>query len=155
MNPSFWDVCYEQHLRSHRYPAPMRISVTHLALACCAMEVSTAVALDLPAVVDGVEVFVADGSAADLNVLVVAGTVTAGSLARLDAAWAGLPEPRAAIAYGVCASSGGPYWDSYAVVESSVVEFSRFVPGCPPPRSTLVDAVVATAIDALSGRVGA
>jgi NADH-quinone oxidoreductase subunit B len=145
MNPNFWDVSWEPHAISHRYPAHMRISVTHLALACCAMEVSTAVALDLPAVVDGLEIFAADGSVADLNVLVVAGTVTAGSVARLDAAWAALAEPRAAIAYGVCASSGGPYWDSYAVVESSAVAFSRFVPGCPPPRSTLLDAVVATA----------
>ena len=132
-------------LAGRGYPAPMRISVTHLALACCAMEVSTALALDLPAVVAGHEVFVADGTPADAHVLVVAGTVTHGAAARLEQAWANLPEPRAAIAYGVCASSGGPYWDSYAVTIEHGVPFSRFVPGCPPPRATVVDAVVATA----------
>ena len=123
----------------------MRISVTHLALACCAMEVSTAMALDLPAVVAGHEVCASDGAPADVHVLVVAGTVTRGAVARLERAWADLPEPKAAIAYGVCASSGGPYWDSYAVTIEHGVPFSRFVPGCPPPRATVVDAVVATA----------
>lgn len=108
------------------------------------MEVSTALSLDLPALIGGYEVAVADGAPADAHVLVVAGTVTLGSVARLEQAWAALPEPRAAIAYGVCASSGGPYWDSYAVTVAHAVPYSRFVPGCPPPRATLLDAVVAT-----------
>jgi NADH-quinone oxidoreductase subunit B len=122
----------------------MQISVTHVALACCAMEVSTAMALDLPTELDNLHIRAADGQAADLHVLVVAGTITSGSLDRLESVWAELPEPRTAIAYGVCASSGGPYWDSYAVVESAIT-MSRFVPGCPPPLSTLVDAIVAVA----------
>ena len=143
-NPNFWDVSWEVQAITARYPAAMQISVTHLALACCAMEVSTAVALDLPTQVDDLQIRAADGGPADLHVLVIAGTITAGSLERLDTAWAQLPEPRAAIAYGVCASSGGPYWDSYAVVDSAI-PMSRFVPGCPPPRSTLVDAIVAVA----------
>ena len=149
MNPNFWYVSWEVQAIRARYPPPMQISVTHVALACCAMEVSTAMALDLPARVEDLQIRVADGSAADLSVLVVAGTVTSGSVGRLEALWNSLPEPRAAIAYGVCASSGGPYWDSYAVVETSVV-MSRFVPGCPPPRSTLLDAIVAVARDRVS-----
>lgn len=149
MNPNFWDVSWEVQAIRARYPAAMQISVTHVALACCAMEVSTAMALDLPAEVGDLQIRVADGSAADLSVLVVAGTVTSGSVGRLEELWNSLPEPRAAIAYGVCASSGGPYWDSYAVVETSVA-MSRFVPGCPPPRSTLLDAIVAVARDRVS-----
>ena len=121
----------------------MRIAVHHAALACCAVEVSTAIALDLPAKTAGHDLQA--GGEADIAVLVVAGTVSQGAAPALLAQWQQLPEPRLAIAYGVCASSGGPYWDSYSVLSGAaeVVPISRFVPGCPPPRQTLVDAIVA------------
>ncbi len=121
----------------------MRIAVHHAALACCAVEVSTAIALDLPVKTAGHDLQA--GGEADIAVLVVAGTVSQGSAPALLAQWQQLPEPRLAIAYGVCASSGGPYWDSYSVLSGAaeVVPISRFVPGCPPPRQTLVDAIVA------------
>ncbi|MEY4348023.1 MAG: hypothetical protein RIS43_442 [Actinomycetota bacterium] len=121
----------------------MRIAVHHAALACCALEVSTAIALDLPASVAGHELQA--GGDGDISVLVVAGTVSKSAAPSLAATWQQLPEPRIAIAYGVCASSGGPYWDSYSVLPGaeSLLPISRFVPGCPPPRQTLVDAIIA------------
>ena len=123
----------------------MRIAVTHVPLACCALETSAAFAQDLPAIVDGHEIGV--DSKADLNILVVAGTVTHAGRSALEDLWNNLPEPKRAIAYGVCASSGGPYWDSPAVIPGleNVMPVQRFVPGCPPPRATMIDAIVATA----------
>jgi NADH-quinone oxidoreductase subunit B len=124
----------------------MRIAVHHLALACCAVEVSAAIALDLPAQIADLEI--GEFQEADLQVLIVAGTIsTANQSAVLDA-WQALPEPKAAIAYGVCASSGGPYWDSYATLAglSELIPTTRFVPGCPPPRQTLLEAVAAVAM---------
>jgi len=135
----------------------MQIAVHHLALACCAVEVSTAIALDLPAQVGSHSVSefspATASEPADLHVLVVAGTVSLGAKSSLNSAWMALPEPRMAIAYGVCASSGGPYWDSYSVTQGAAefVPISRFVPGCPPPRSTLLDAVLAVAEDFADG----
>ncbi|MEY4323318.1 MAG: hypothetical protein RL410_1099 [Actinomycetota bacterium] len=127
----------------------MRIAVHHTALACCAVEVSTAIALDLPVALSGHELQA--GGDGDISVLVVAGTVSRAAAAALLSQWQQLPEPRVAIAYGVCASSGGPYWDSYSVLSGAaeVVPVSRFVPGCPPPRQTLVDAIVA-AVDGVA-----
>jgi NADH-quinone oxidoreductase subunit B len=51
------------------------------------------------------------------------------------------------VAYGVCASSGGPYWDSYAVTKGvdALVDVDVYVPGCPPTPAALrevLDAVV-------------
>ena len=102
-------------------------------------------ALDLPALRAGHSISAELGG--DVNVLVVAGTVSKASQSALTEAWEQLPEPRVAIAYGVCASSGGPYWDSYSVTSGAAefIPIQRFVPGCPPPRDTLIDAVVAVA----------
>ena len=127
---------------------PMRVNVQHLALACCAMEVATAMDLDLPTNNGSLEI--AENLAdADLNVLVVAGTVTTAVAPNVRSAFDALPEPRRVIAYGVCAASGGPYWDSYAVVDGvgHLIPVDRIVPGCPPPPSTLVDAIVAVATE--------
>lgn len=74
-----------------------------------------------------------------LNVLVVAGTVTRLNSHLVRAAFDRLPEPRAVVAFGVCTISGGPYWDSYAVLPGvgDLVPVAVFVPGCPPHPSDL------------------
>jgi len=129
----------------------MRIAVHHLALACCAVEVATAIALDLPATQGDMELVPATElpSSFDLSVLVIAGTISKPAEARLRTVWGEINGPKLAIAYGVCASSGGPYWDSYGITQGAevIVPISRFVPGCPPPRTTLIDAVVQCAQD--------
>lgn len=126
----------------------MRIGVEVVPLACCAVEATAATALDLPHTAPGLEVEVFRSEAAyDLVVMVVAGTLTKVGASWLAERWRALPEPRRAVAFGVCAGSGGPYWDSYAVTAGAaeVVPVDRFVPGCPPPRATLLDAVLAVA----------
>ena len=121
----------------------MRIALTHLALACCGVEVATA--LNMAETQDSLT-FVEQNESPDASVLIVAGTPTKAGNEQLKAVFESLPTPKYAIAYGVCASSGGPYWDSYAVSDGAdqVIPISRFVPGCPPPPETLVDAIVAT-----------
>ena len=54
-----------------------------------------------------------------------------------------LSEPRVVIAFGACAISGGPYWDSYSVLPgaSEVVPVDIFVPGCPPSPEDLAKAL--------------
>jgi NADH-quinone oxidoreductase subunit B len=117
------------------------LHVVELGLACCGIEVREArrAAELLDVVGDPGEP--ADGTdPADLNVLVVAGTVTTRLAPVLAEAFAALPEPRAVLAFGACAATGGPYWDSYSVLPGAheVVPVDAWVPGCPPRPEDLV-----------------
>ena len=112
------------------------VRVWGVGLACCALEV-----------VDGLGSIGApagpDSPAADVNVVVFGGTVSRGIKPRLDALWGSIPEPKVAVAFGVCTISGGPYWDSYSVLPGLRGEYgpSVEVPGCPPRPDVLVDAI--------------
>ena len=116
-----------------------RLRITQLSLFCCAVEAA-----------EGLDSWISEVTAAEavgpeepLNVLVVAGTVTRANAALVIDAYGRLPQPRAVIAFGVCAISGGPYWDSYAVLRGigDLVPVDVFVPGCPPRPSDLSDAL--------------
>lgn len=122
--------------------------VLDIALACCALEFDAA-ALATAAIPGEV----GPGSRV---VVVVSGTVTD----RLAPAVAALVDACAeqsglrpdVVSFGACASSGGPYWDSYAVTKGidQLVEIDLFVPGCPPPPTALQ-----AALDELAARIRA
>ena len=126
----------------------MSLHVVELGLACCGVEVREARrAADLLGAALGIDPTDGssdagardDGSPA-LHVLVVAGTVTTRLAPVLAAAHAALPEPHAVLAFGACAATGGPYWDSYSVLPGAheVVPVDVWVPGCPPRPADLV-----------------
>lgn len=111
--------------------------MTQLSLACCAVESGTAVnewRIGHP---------VRHDDSAALNCLVVAGTVTTTNAELVVKAYADLPEPKAVVAFGVCTISGGPYWDSYAVVPGidDLVPVDLHVAGCPPRPTDLISAL--------------
>lgn len=125
------------------------LHVVELGLACCGLEVRQArrAADLLDAAVGAGDVAggsggrgAPDDGSSDLHVLVVAGTVTTRLAPALVAAHAALPEPRAVLAFGACAATGGPYWDSYSVLPGAheVVPVDVWVPGCPPRPADLV-----------------
>lgn len=124
--------------------------VVDVGLACCTLEFESAShqrqrapfgsVTELPA---GARVLV-----------VISGTVTD----RLTPAVVSIAEsvrravPAAAvIAFGACASAGGPYWDSYIVTKGidQLVAVDAYVPGCPPPPDAL-----SRAVDELTERAG-
>lgn len=114
------------------------VRVHPLGLACCAVELADAVR-SLPQMN-------LDATAAQsphVHVLVVGGTVTRPLVGALQRAWESLPEPRVAVAFGACTISGGPYWDSYAVMPGIVDLLAGAavvtVPGCAPRPDTLLD----------------
>ena len=126
---------YASGKRADGYAGGMRVAVRQVALACCALEVSTALhgsRPDLPGIVW-------DDDDPELTVLVLAGTVTPAAQPKIEAATALITGPSRTVAYGVCVSSGGPYWDSDAIVTHTPADV--FVPGCPPRPEALWGAV--------------
>jgi NADH-quinone oxidoreductase subunit B len=106
-----------------------------LPLACCGLESSRA--------------FVAARAESDpiAVVLCISGTVTtrsaptvAARIAQAESEYPRLPLYRVAV--GACACSGGPYWDSPAVLPASG-PIDLMVPGCPPSPQAIADAVCA------------
>ena len=107
------------------------LMVVDISLACCALEVDAAAALHAP---DHEQVPLHPG---DTVAVIVAGTVTDTVLAHVEQIIA--EHDAKVVSFGVCASSGGPYWDSYAVTKGigQMLEVDRFVPGCPPTPAAL------------------
>ncbi len=126
-----------------------RLEVTTLNLACCAVESATGVELwesaqagaaaNQPSQSDQLE----QPTDSALHVLVVAGTVTKANATLVQEAYEALAEPRAVVAFGACTISGGPYWDSYAVMPGigDLVPVASYVSGCPPRADDLVAAL--------------
>ena len=77
------------------------------------------------------------------HILVIAGTITQPLAPLVKAAYDQLAEPRVVVAFGVCAISGGPYWDSYSVINGAeqIVPVDIHVPGCPPTPHDLARAI--------------
>ena len=117
----------------------VEVRILPLGLACCAVEVDAAVAAGLLVPSDAVP----GAPAVDASVLVVAGTVTVPLVPVLEQAVASVPGPVSVLAFGACASTGGPYWDAPTVVNGAdaVVPVQQYVPGCPPRPEALVAAI--------------
>jgi NADH-quinone oxidoreductase subunit B len=115
----------------------LHVSVANLGLACCAVEFGSAVTRGLLEPADA-------AVTPEMTVLVVSGTLTHPLTPQLISSWEAVVGPRAVLALGACATSGGPYWDSYAVLAGidSVVPVASYVPGCPPRPEALVAAIV-------------
>ena len=120
------------------------LHVLDVALACCSLEFDAAAGSPTRVVteppVDGRTAVVVSGTVTDRLAPAVASVVDA--VRRRQAV------PPVVVAYGVCACSGGPYWDSYAVTKGvdTLVAVDVYVPGCPPTPTALrevLDAVVA------------
>lgn len=114
-------------------------------LACCGVEASSVDLIETA----GATIATQNETA---NILVVAGTVTKALGAKLEDTYAKLSEPKVVIAFGVCAITGGPYWDSYSVLPGAnqLIPVDINVPGCPPSPQDLARALQ-TATELVSG----
>lgn len=122
--------------RAYRVAADprLRVVLASLGLACCAMEVESAVRLGLLVAED-------DGAPApERSVLLVAGTVTDALVPAVRAVRAGLPDDALVVSFGACAGTGGPYWDAPTVTKGvdQLLPVAEYVPGCPPRPDALV-----------------
>jgi len=117
-----------------------KVSVLQAGLACCGVESSS---VDLVITAWNQTESVSKLSAAQ-HILVIAGTVTHALASTVKSAYDALQEPKVVVAFGACAISGGPYWDSYSVISGAhqIVPVDIQVPGCPPGPEELAAALM-------------
>lgn len=84
------------------------------------------------------------GNPKHADVLVVTGSVNNRNIRVLRNLYNQIPDPKAVVAVGACACSGGVFRDCYNVVGGidKVVPVDVYVPGCCPRPEAIIDGIV-------------
>jgi ech hydrogenase subunit C len=87
------------------------------------------------------------GNPKHADILLVTGGVNAQALSVLKQIYEQMPEPKAVVAIGICATSGGIFADCYNILGGAdkAVPVDVYVPGCAARPEAIIDGVVKAA----------
>jgi NADH-quinone oxidoreductase subunit B len=111
-------------------------------LACCAMELMDFGAARIDAERKGYLLF--RPSPRQCDVMIIAGWVTKSMIPEIKRLYEQMAEPKHVIAFGECATSGGPWWESYNIIRGidQVIPVDVYTVGCPPRPENLFQALI-------------
>jgi NADH-quinone oxidoreductase subunit B len=111
-------------------------------LACCAIELMDFGASRIDAERNGYLLF--RSTPRQCDVMIVAGWVTKSIAPRVKRMYEQMSKPSYVIAYGECATSGGPWWESYNIIQGidQILPVDVYVIGCPPRPENLYAALM-------------
>jgi NADH-quinone oxidoreductase subunit B len=111
-------------------------------LACCAIELMDFGSARIDAERKGFLMFRATPRQCD--VMVIAGWVTKSMVPEIRRLYEQMPKPKYVIAYGECATCGGPWFESYNIIKGidQVLPVDVYVAGCPPKPENLYAAFI-------------
>lgn len=110
----------------------------HFGIACCALEMA---ACSGPRFDNERLGMVFRSSPRQCDVLLVNGWVTKKLRPSLRRLYEEMPDPKWVVAMGECAMTGGPWYDSYNVVQGvdTFIPVDIYIPGCPPRPEAMID----------------
>ena len=111
-------------------------------LACCAIELMDFGSARTDAERKGYLLF--RGTPRQCDVMIVAGWVTKSMVPEIKRLYEQMSKPRYVVAFGECATCGGPWWESYNIIKGidEVLPVDVFVAGCPPRPENLFSALM-------------
>ncbi len=111
-------------------------------LACCAMELMDFGSARIDAERNGYLMF--RPTPRQCDVMIVAGWVTKAIIPEIKRLYEQMSQPRYVIAYGECATCGGPWFESYNIIKGidQVLPVDVYVAGCPPKPENLFGAMM-------------
>jgi NADH-quinone oxidoreductase subunit B len=111
-------------------------------LACCAIELMDFGSARIDAERKGYLLF--RGTPRQCDVMIIAGWVTKSMVPEIKRLYEQMSKPRYIIAFGECATCGGPWWESYNIVKGidQVLPVDVYVAGCPPKPENLFEALI-------------
>ncbi len=122
-------------------------------LACCAIEMMATGASRFDTFERFGMLFRASPRQSDL--MIVAGTLTKKMAPNVRRLYEQMPEPKYVIAMGECAICGGPFYDSYSVVDGvdRIIPVDVHIPGCPPRPEALIYGILKLQEKVLKGEI--
>ncbi len=111
-------------------------------LACCAIELMDFGSSRIDAERKGYLLF--RGTPRQCDVMIIAGWVTKSMVPEIKRLYEQMSKPRYVVAFGECATCGGPWWESYNIIKGidEVLPVDVFVAGCPPRPENLFAALM-------------